>query len=822
MLQRLNTFIEESFQPPGDDTQAMLERVLIVLAAAAFVLISTITIALEEIFPELDPISSLQVGDVAPLITAPADITITSDVLTEQARQSSANSVQPIYDPPDPNVAQRQTQQAQRILAFIQNVRRDTYATTEQKIADLNQITALTIDEEIARLILQFDDETWSAIEQEILNVIPLVMRNSIRADNLSTERTLLPNQVGLRFEPNEREVIVAIAEDLIRPNTFENPEETESAREAAVEAVQPVELSFVRGESIVTPGTPVGEVEYEVLQRLGLLQNSESRVPSIARALIASLLVLSVSGLYLLRFTPHLLTGTPSMLTLLGTIYLITLILTRVIGINGNIYLFPAAAMALLFVAISGPHIALLGSVSLGFQVGLMAQNNLEIVALITGGSIMGVLTLRRAERLNSFFMSGLALSVVNAAVITIFSLTGPTVGEMDLATKLLISVSSGALLVPAAAIAFMYVLSFVFNLPTALKLIDLAQPNKPMLHKLLRDAPGTYQHSLQVANLSTQAANAIGADAQLTNVAALYHDIGKMENPIFFTENQTPNMGNPHDALNDPYRSADIIIGHVTLGDEMAKAARLPRRIRDFIREHHGTTQVYVFYKQAVEQAGGDESAVDLEEFTYPGPRPRSKETAIMMLADSCEAAVRSEKPESKEAIKAIVESVINGKRDQGQLDKSNLTLNDLREIKTIFVDILQGMFHPRINYKEAIRPRNTDNDSQRTMERSPAPPSSTSAATQTIPTVRTNQRDKTRRQTTPTAPAPASVETDDNVLAETEDEAPIEEVPRLPSADERRTTGSMRRVVENGKHKNDTEDQDAEKSAKSSDDA
>jgi putative nucleotidyltransferase with HDIG domain len=233
----------------------------------------------------------------------------------------------------------------------------------------------------------------------------------------------------------------------------------------------------------------------------------------------------------------------------------------------------------------------------------------------------------------------------------------------------------------------------------------------------------------------LSEQAANAIGANAVISHVAALYHDIGKVLNPAFFTENQR-DMGNPHDALNDPYRSADIIISHVTEGDEMARQYRLPKRLRDFIKEHHGTTQVYVFYRQAVAMAGDDESAVDIKDFTYPGPRPQSRETAIMMLADSCEATIRSMHPGSKQEIEEAVEKVIEGKRRDGQLDESGLTLNDLSTIKRIFVDMLKAAFHPRINYTEAVaRARST---STVPVIKPPAPAPVVATTTRTIPAI------------------------------------------------------------------------------------
>ena len=327
----------------------------------------------------------------------------------------------------------------------------------------------------------------------------------------------------------------------------------------------------------------------------------------------------------------------------------------------------------------------------------------SLEIASLIAAGNFAAILTLRNAGRLNNYFLSGVLVGISNAAVVAIFALLIGT-DALDM-TNLLQAFINGLLIVPTTSFAAMYALTIMFNLPTPFKLMDLSQPSKPLLQRLLREAPGTYQHSLQVANLAEQAAAAIGADGQLTHVSALYHDIGKMLQPYFYTENQQ-HIHNPHDSLDDPYRSADIIIDHVVEGDNMARRYNLPNRIGDFIREHHGTTKVFVFYQRALE-AAEDESDVDAAEFMYPGPVPQSRETAVLMMADSCESAIRAVQPDSNQEIAALVHRIIEEKRNSGQLDDSNLTLNDLRRIEEIFIDIFRGLFHPRIDYSKAVRP-------------------------------------------------------------------------------------------------------------------
>jgi hypothetical protein len=230
----------------------------------------------------------------------------------------------------------------------------------------------------------------------------------------------------------------------------------------------------------------------------------------------------------------------------------------------------------------------------------------------------------------------------------------------------------------------------------------MEISRPDHPLLQFILRNAPGTYQHSLQVANLAEQAAENIGADPLLTRVGAIYHDAGKALNPFFFIENQLPGNANPHDQLT-PDSSSQMIIRHVPDGLELARKYRLPRRVQDFILEHHGTMITRYQYAKAVEAAGGDESKVDENGFRYPGPRPKSRETAILMLADGSEARVRAERPPDEDALRKVIKSVIENRLSAGQLDETDLTLRDLDLLINSFTTTLRGIYHPRIEYPD-----------------------------------------------------------------------------------------------------------------------
>jgi putative nucleotidyltransferase with HDIG domain len=248
--------------------------------------------------------------------------------------------------------------------------------------------------------------------------------------------------------------------------------------------------------------------------------------------------------------------------------------------------------------------------------------------------------------------------------------------------------------------ALLSQYFLAQTLGLTTALQLIEISRPDSQLLQFFLRNAPGTFQHSLQVANLAEQGAELIGADALLTRVGAMFHDVGKAMNPMFFVENQPQGEVNTHDDM-DPAEAAVTIIAHVNDGVALARQHRLPRRIDDFILEHHGTMITRYQYNQAVEAAGGDASKVDIEKYRYPGPRPRSRETALLMLADGAEARARAERPQDEETLRQIVVSTIESAQKQGQLDNTQLTLRDLGIIADSFVTILRGTHHPRVSY-------------------------------------------------------------------------------------------------------------------------
>jgi putative nucleotidyltransferase with HDIG domain len=248
--------------------------------------------------------------------------------------------------------------------------------------------------------------------------------------------------------------------------------------------------------------------------------------------------------------------------------------------------------------------------------------------------------------------------------------------------------------------ALVLQYIYAQILGVTTTLQLMEISRPDHPLLQYILVNAPGTYQHSLQVANLAEQAARVIGADALLVRVGALFHDAGKAMNPLFFIENQIRSEINTHDEL-DPVTSSKIIVKHVLDGVVLAKKHRLPNRIQDFVLEHHGTLVTRYQYSKALQAVDNDHSKVDIEEFRYPGPKPQSRETALIMLADSCEARARAEMPKNEEDLQNIVRKVFDFCQNEGQLDHTTFTLRDLHLAKESFVSTLKNTYHPRIEY-------------------------------------------------------------------------------------------------------------------------
>ena len=487
--------------------------------------------------------------------------------------------------------------------------------------------------------------------------------------------------------------------------NALFNEEHTTLARLQAREAVAPVTQSFAPGQTIVARGDPVSLVDLEELAAFNLLE-PPNRIQDLAALTLLVLALGSAVALFAYRVHPEMLrnlrvswvTSGLFVLTSLGLGYSLT-------GQSVLPYFFPAATLPMLLAILVGPGMGVMSAMVMGALAGYLGLRGLEIALYIMLSGALGALAIGRAERLGVFAWSGLVASLAAVAVVVIFRIPDPAADIWEKARVLGGGLTTGIL---SAGLTFgvLLLIGSTLRITTNIQLIELSRPDHPLLQLLLRAAPGTYQHSLQVANLAEQAARAIDANALLTRVGCLFHDVGKTERPQFFIENQMSGQ-NIHEQM-DPATSASMIIAHVTDGMDLSRKHRLPRVIADFISEHHGTMRTEYQYHLARKSAGDDPDSVDPRDFTYPGPRPRSRETAILMLADGVEAKIRAETPEDEASLDEAVAWVIEDRLSKKQLARTELTLKNLDTIRRSFVKTLRSIYHPRIRYPAASEAR------------------------------------------------------------------------------------------------------------------
>lgn len=654
-----------------------------------------------------DAAVGLQVGDVAPRdILAPADLSYPSEVLTARARDLAAEDVAEQFNPPDTEVARRQIESLQQTLDFISAVRADAYASKEEKLGDLSGLDFIELEPEVAQAILEMPPPQWDMVQQSAVDTLEQVMRREIRQGRLEEFIRGVPAWVSIGLGDQQFRVVVDFVQAFVRPNTALNVEATEGQQEAARQAVEPVVKRYSQGETIVERGEVITESHIEALRQFGLLQTGEPWKEILVRGVLVILLASTL--LLFARQTQPELFRNPRMVAALSTLFvLLTLAMQAILpGRTVLPYIFPYATMPLLMAVLFGPGIGVLTAFITGALAGYLAPGGLEIALYASLGGMLAALMIGRAERLSAFFWAGLAASLAAMIVVAVFRFLDPATDITGKATLLGAGFLSG-LFSAILSVGLLLPLGHLLGVVTSLQLIELSRPDHPLLQLLLQNAPGTYQHSLQVANLAEQAAREIGANALLTRVGALYHDVGKALQPQFFIENQVAGI-NAHDQL-DPATSASLILSHVHEGLDLARKHRLPDSIQSFITEHHGSQRTNYQYHEALAAADGDDSKIDLKRFQYPGPRPQSEETALVMLADGVEAKARADAPEDTEALNKLVRGIIEDRLESGQLDQTELTLGDLDTIRRTFVKALKGIYHPRIRYpgEEEDRP-------------------------------------------------------------------------------------------------------------------
>lgn len=533
------------------------------------------------------------------------------------------------------------------------------------------------------------------------------VMSEQIKWNELQKAKSKVADKVPSSSLNEEMEqAVVQVAKAAIVPNYVFDAEGTKQARAEAEEAVEPVVIR--EGQILAKKGQVINHEVHHQLQVVGLLDDKFNPYPYIGLALF----VLMLTGL--LVYHLHMLAsdrrGRNTNLLIYTMVLSISLLFMKItsllepLGIHGMAFIVPAAVGAMLAKMLINERIALITSVvlalcgSLIFNVDTPGTLNFSLGIYILFSSLAGTLFLEKRNARPKILQTGLFVSLVNMAVVAVFLMIRASQWTpLDIGFELGFAFLSG-FIAAVLTLGLMPLFEATFGILSTMRLIELSNPNHPLLRKILTEAPGTYHHSVMVANLAEGACESIGANGLLARVAAYYHDIGKTKRPNFFIENQM-NIANPHDKIS-PQLSRTVILSHPYDGAEMLRAHRMPKEIVDIAEQHHGTTLLTYFYRKAL---ANDENNVREEEFRYPGPKVQTREAAVIEVADSVEAATRSLTKPTPEKIDALIRKIINDRLQDGQFDECHLTLKDLDNVRRSMCETMKGIFHSRIEYPE-----------------------------------------------------------------------------------------------------------------------
>ena len=680
------------------------------VAATVLILILTAILAVD-LLPSA-PVD-YRVGElVREDIAAPKAISFTSSTLTDQARTAARAGVPLQFDFTADKAIAIANEQAN---AFNDRVRRvDTAFATDLKAAEriaLLETAVPDLSDTTQATLEKIDAPRWAAIRTEAARVLDATERTELRDTQAAETRATIESRMGGDLDEAERMLAAEIIRPLIVANSSFSQTLTDQAKDRAAENVQPVEVDIAQGEVVVRNGTPLTAADLEAIEALGLGQDAPLDVATLAGWFLLAVLAVTILLTWIWRFRP-LLWHRGNVLLLIGLLFVgVSVALKITAGRELLGYFLPTAAIGMVLTILLDASVATIVMALVAVMGGALAGSSLEFASYIFFGGLAGILAIRKGDRLQTFVQAGIAVFVVNALVVSVFSL----LGTRDIRGVLELWFASGASAAGSAvaAVGTFAVLGSAFGILTVFQLLELANPSQPLLRRLLVETPGTYHHSLMVGNLAERAAEAIGGDPLVTRVAAYYHDIGKLSNPLAFIENQAGGE-NIHDQL-EPEVSAQILKQHVADGIDTAYAAKLPKALIAYIPQHHGTAVMSYFLARARERAaepyGGlataegtkAAAAVDERRFRHAGPKPQSREAALVMLADSVEASVRSLESRDEPAIRAMVSRIIDERVADGQFDECDLTFRDLERIKDAFVAQLLGMYHTRIAYPQ-----------------------------------------------------------------------------------------------------------------------
>ncbi|MDB1970205.1 HD family phosphohydrolase [Clostridium tertium] len=639
---------------------------------------------------------NLSVGDIATVdIKAPIDTVdeIATKQKEEEAMAKAREDKQYIVK------SEVKAQAIENVNKLFNKIVSENSSNKEEKdkIAEIKKIEEFNLTDAEYKILVELKEKT-SEIQHLVVNVLETVYKEEIeenKYEDLLEAKSIADSQLSnSNIDRDLEDVLKNICHIQINPNKFVDNAKMEEAVKEAQKSV-PKEI-IKKNQIIVKEGEPVTERQIEILKELGLLNNgtTKSYLFSFISLGILVALVLFIQYRYISKEKPEVFNDT-KMIILISSINLIIILISMGLNVISP-YLIPLVCSAMLMTILIDYKISLVINLLNIIFIAIIVGFNPSVVVLSILSGVLGSTGLKKVQQRNDIIYSTIYITGILALLsFTLGMISSNNIKEILIQTGY---TAIGILLSGILAVGLLPFFESIFDVVTNIKLLELSNPNQPLMKKLLMEAPGTYHHSMMVANLAEAAAEAVGGNPVVARVGAYYHDIGKTKRPYFFGENQ---MGkeNPHDKIT-PNLSTLIILSHTKDGLEMAREHKIPKVIQDMIEQHHGTTLVKYFYYKLKNSSDKPEEIKE-EDFRYPGPIPSFKESGILMLSDSVEAAVRSINEPTKGKIEEMVNNIINDKLNSRQLVNCDLTLKDIETIRKTFLKTLDGIYHHRIEY-------------------------------------------------------------------------------------------------------------------------
>jgi putative nucleotidyltransferase with HDIG domain len=634
---------------------------------------------------------SLRAGEVAPsTVKAPRDLI--DRPTTARLRRAAEQQVPNVYRA----VAAIQDSAMGNFdgdVGAVDSLRADAALSPAERMAQLRASVPLSVPDADYAAVLALGGPTLAALANATRADLAAAFEHGVFPDKLSGERQALVREVrSLPYASAAADWFANLGSSLLQPNEVVDQASTQRARARAADAVAPVMI--LKGQAIVHEGDRVTADDMVRLQDAGLLR-TQGRAGVVLGAALLAAIIEAMAWAHLALFHRDVL-GSERRLVLLGATAVAAMAAIP-LALRLSAFLSPLPWAAILVAVAFGPQLAVFLTALLSLATGLLSHDlAAAAVTLVLG--LAAAFSLRRIHQRSDLMRAGALAGASGAAAWLALALfLGQGLNHTQTLAEAGLTLADG-LICGVLAIGTLPYVEYAFGLLTPMRLLELANPQQPLLHRLLIEAPGTYHHSLMVANLAEAACQAFGGDALLARVGAYYHDVGKIKRPYFFIENQLGGE-NPHDKLS-PNLSALVITSHVRDGVDLAREHRLPEELIDFIRTHHGTTMVSYFYHRARQTGDCIE-----ENFRYGGPIPETREQAVVMLADGVEATVRAMRETQPDKVEATVRGVVRERLDGGQLARADLTLRQLDQIVSTFVHVLNGIYHHRVEYPEQV---------------------------------------------------------------------------------------------------------------------